>query len=120
MVTLHHLLNPSAIALDQLQAVKHIGNDRVPGLGHTALDVQKGKPLYQTTQGNKLHAVIVNVDNDAAGIVVVPMYHRVQQSLAQRLLRVVSVVDPPQAIEGSAKVVVQQQEGKGVVHLLQD
>ena len=120
MIALHHLLDPSAIALNQFQAVKHIGNDRVSGLGYAAFDVHQGQPFYQTTQGDKLHPVIVDVDNDAAGIIVITMYHRVQQSLAQRLLRVVGVVDPPQAVKGGAKVVVQRQEGKGIVHLLQD
>ena len=66
-VAFHNLLYPGPIAFDQVQTVEDIGNHHVPGLGGTTLNVLECQSLDQPAQGDKFHAVIVDVDNDTAG-----------------------------------------------------
>ena len=119
-VAFHDLLYPGPIAFNQVQTVEDIGDHHVPGLGGPTLNVLECQSLDQPAQGDKFHAVIVDVDDDTAGIIIVPMDNGVQQRLSQRGLRVVQIVDPPQPLKCGVQAVIQLQKFIGVIHLLQN
>ena len=64
-----------------------------------------------------IRKIYLCLDNDTAGIIIVPMDNGVQQRLSQRRLRVVQIVDPPQPLKGGVQAVVQLQKLIGIIHL---
>ena len=105
-IALYHFLDPGTVAFDKLQTIKDIRNHRIAGLRYAPFNVSQGKPLYQPAQRDELHSVIIDIDDDTARIVIVPMHYGVQQRLTHRFPWVVGMVDPPQAIKGGTQVVI--------------
>ncbi|KFI83594.1 hypothetical protein BREU_2318 [Bifidobacterium reuteri DSM 23975] len=118
-ILLHDFGNAAAVAFHKIQTVERVCQHCVTGLGDAVGEICERDALHQSAKRYEIDAVGIDADQGGSRIIVIAMYHGIEQSLSQGRWRIGIGVIAVQAHDIGTYRIVEFQITTYIVQLLE-
>ena len=109
-----------SIAFDEAEAKEDLREAAIPRFRDPKSDIKGGKAGQETAKRDELHLLVIHVDDDAAGIGIIPMDDRVKKRFPDRFRGIIRMIDPLISWDDGDGLVAEAEIGEGVLEVFEN